>query len=74
MNSLQQISQPTIWQRIQAFWTALGLEKNSLPIDPEILQGEPGWWYVYESTTGQLTYLESERDLDMWLEEAYRSR
>lgn len=34
-------------------------------------QGRP-WWYVYETATGEMTYLESEQDIDMWLEEQLR--
>ncbi len=34
------------------------------------LQGTQGsFWYAYDPVTGQTTYLESERELDRWLEE-----
>lgn len=72
--AFKQTSKPSLWQKIRAFWTASGLERNTLPIDPEIIRGDRGWWYAYESTTGQLTYLESEKDIDMWLDESFRKQ
>ncbi|PSF34238.1 hypothetical protein C7H19_19100 [Aphanothece hegewaldii CCALA 016] len=71
---LSRNSQPTIWRKIQEFWTAFGWERNMLSLDPEIRQGGRNWWYVYESTINQLTYLESEQDIDMWLEQSFRNQ
>lgn len=73
VNPALKTSQPSFWQKIRAFWTASGLERNRLSLDPEIIKGDRAW-YAYESTTGQLTYLESEQDIDMWLDQTFRNQ
>lgn len=45
---------------------------HSLQCEPKIqrMQGSQGsFWYAYDPVTEQTTYLESEKDVDRWLEE-----
>lgn len=67
-------SKPSIWCTVWAFLSQPVFEWNlSTSSEPKIQQvsdqGGRTWWYAYELMTGQTTYLESEEDVQIWLEE-----
>lgn len=67
-------SEPSIGCTIWSFLSQSVVER-SLSSEPEIRQvsdqGGCIWWYAYDPMTGQTTYLESETDVQVWLEERH---
>jgi hypothetical protein len=63
----------TLAARIGQFWQFMtqGATAPAVEIQQVTEQGRP-WWYAYEAATGDMTYLESEQDIEMWLEEQLR--
>jgi hypothetical protein len=64
----------TVWQTLWTCLTQPILEWNlSNASEPEVRriadQNGHAWWYVYDPITGQKTYLESEEEVQIWLEE-----
>lgn len=54
---------------------SLSAKYRSLQSEPQIRRvtgSEGNYWYAYDPVTGQTTYLESERDIDRWLEERFQ--
>lgn len=35
----------------------------------QIYEGGINWWYAYDPATGEAVYLESETDVELWLEQ-----
>jgi hypothetical protein len=63
-----------IWQRTWDFLNQPIFQWNSpTSSEPEIRQvsdqGGHIWWYAYDPLTGQKVYLESESEVQVWLEE-----
>jgi hypothetical protein len=70
------VGQPTLTARLGHIWRSLLGRLHKTPsTEPQIrsvCDYRGTWWYGYEPKTGQITYLESERDVDMWLEQQFR--
>lgn len=69
-------SEPSIWRTVWAFLSQPVFEWSlSTSSEPQIRQvsdrGGRTWWYAYDPITGQTTYLESEEDVQIWLEERF---
>jgi hypothetical protein len=62
----------TLAARLGQFWQSIKHEATAPAVKiQQVTQGRP-WWYAYEPATGEMIYLESEQDIDMWLEEQLR--
>lgn len=69
-------SEPSIWRTVWAFLSqpvfSFSLSTSSEPQIRQVSdQGGRTWWYAYDPMTGQTTYLESEEDVQIWLEERF---
>lgn len=68
-------SKPSIWLTLEAFLSQLIVDSNLATSEPEIQQvfDQDGrtWWYACDPRTGQTTYLESEADVQIWIEERH---
>lgn len=68
-------SKPSIWLTLEAFLRQLMVDSNLATSEPEIqqvsAQGGRTWWYACDPRTGQTTYLESEADVQIRLEERH---
>jgi hypothetical protein len=67
-------TEPNIWQKAWVFLNQPIFQWNpSTSSEPEIRQvsdqGGHIWWYAYDPMTGQKVYLESESEVQIWLEE-----
>ncbi|WAL60756.1 hypothetical protein [Thermocoleostomius sinensis] len=67
-------SHPQVWQLLDECVNQLLSSWRSLSSsEPEVHQitdqGGRVWWYAYDPLTGQATYLESEEEVQVWLEE-----
>lgn len=60
----------TLWTLLTQPIFAWNLPTASEPMIRRIAdQNGHAWWYVYDPLTGQKTYLESEEEVQIWLEE-----
>jgi hypothetical protein len=67
-------SHPNLWQSLeerlnQFFSTCKSLSSNEPEVHQVTDQGGRVWWYAHDPLTGQTTYLESEEEVQVWLEE-----
>lgn len=65
---------PTVWQSLgerfsQFLWAWESLSSSEPEVHQVTDQGGRVWWYAHDPLTGQTTYLESEEDVQIWLEE-----
>jgi hypothetical protein len=64
---------PNLWNKSWALLNQPILQRGfSTSSEPEIRQIDQGghiWWYAYDPMTGQKAYLESESEVQIWLEE-----
>jgi hypothetical protein len=64
---------PTVWHSLGArFSQVLSTWKSLSSSEPEVhqvMEGGRVWWYAHDPLTGQSTYLESEEEVQVWLEE-----
>lgn len=58
-----------IWQVLNQPLFELNYSNSSEPEIRRVTDGGQIWWYAYDPLTGQSTYLESEEEVQIWLEE-----
>jgi hypothetical protein len=63
---------PTLAARLRHIWRSITSwfqsGDSSLPKIQQVSDAGGTWWYAYDPETGLTTFLESQRDIDMWLE------